>query len=171
MDLKRRIARYVSREREGKGVGGELGDRELDVRIACEVMGYRWQEWNHAVLRGGPLDAPGRFLSSGDGPLAHMQRPAAADAPPSAWPLLEVPRFTSRIQDAWSAVAHAGLFDSAGLLIVHLESGDWQVRRNGGTVLANADSACLALALAALHGSADLGNGTGASGDGAGGLP
>jgi hypothetical protein len=152
VESKRRIAHYVSSERAGKEADhGEAGNRRLDVRIACEIMGYRWREWNHALLRGGPFDAPGRFLSTADGPLSHLQVAASADAPPSAWPLLEVPRFTSRIQDAWAAAARAGLFDGAGMGLVHLEDGDWEVHRNGGARLARADSACFALALAALR--------------------
>jgi hypothetical protein len=77
----------------------------LDSQIATRVFGYRWVEWNHAFLRGAPLDTPGRFLASPDHALAHLHVDAASGTEPAPDALSLVPPFTTSLDHAFEAAS------------------------------------------------------------------
>lgn len=104
----------------------ELASRGTDVEIATRVAGFQWVEWDHDLLKGAPLDQPGRFLARGDTPLSHLQRPARPDLSPGAAPLRYVPRYSAAVEHAIAAAEAAGVFAIGGVRIARDAAG-WSI--------------------------------------------
>lgn len=103
-------------------------NRSLDQAIAEEVAGFRWVEWNHAALRGAPIDRPGRFLARPDDPLAHLHLAAGQDVKPAADALAHVPHYSRLVDAALGAAEAAGVFRGAGATFDRAADGRWRVR-------------------------------------------
>lgn len=123
----------------------------LDRQIAVRVYGYRWVEWKHALLRGGPLDAPGRFLADPADPLAHLHSPAPLAAPLADQPFRRVPHYSTDVRQAIRAAARAGLFASAGVRMGQAEDGGWWVETDRPAVRVEAAGLATALCRATLE--------------------
>lgn len=100
-------------------------DRQLDLRVAVTIMGYRWVEWNHALLQGALVDEPGRFLARPDAPLAHLQVPASPSARDRLDALASLPEFASDLQLAAEAAETTGLFRHGGAGLSQKPNGEW----------------------------------------------
>jgi hypothetical protein len=104
----------------------------LDSQIATRVFGYRWVEWNHAFLRGAPLDTPGRFLASPDHALAHLHVDAASGTEPAPDALSLVPPFTTSLDHAFDAAENVGLFGDGDVSLRRTVNGDWCIEAASG---------------------------------------
>ncbi|GMV05756.1 MAG: hypothetical protein AMXMBFR53_20330 [Gemmatimonadota bacterium] len=128
----------------------DLISRDLDVAVALEVGGYRWVEWNHAALRGAPLDAPGRFLAHEGDPLGHLHVPASPGAEPSEDALARVPHYAALVEEAFRAAQAAGVFTSGGARL-EKGAGGWRVEFPSLGVCVEDLDLCVALCTAALR--------------------
>jgi hypothetical protein len=104
----------------------------LDSEIAIRVFGYRWVEWNHALLRGAPLETPGRFLASPDHALAHLHVDAAPGTEPAPDALTLVPPFTTSLDRAFDAAQKVGLFGGGYACLRRTAEGDWSIETASG---------------------------------------
>jgi hypothetical protein len=110
----------------------------LDEQVALRVAGFRWAEWNHALLAGAPLDTPGRFLVRPDHVLGHLQMPARPDTPLADHPLDLVPHFSLDLNHAIDATEQAGLFRQGRATLRRSVDGMWWIEvMNGGIRLSN----------------------------------
>lgn len=103
-----------------------LGSRHLDIEVATRVMDYRWVEWDHAALLGGPLDEPGRFLARPDQITSHLHVLADRTAPLNRSPLRYVPRYSRAADEALIAADAAGVF-TAGAGTLSRDGDRWVV--------------------------------------------
>lgn len=118
--------------------------RRLDLDVAVRIMGYRWVEWNHALLHGAPLDQPGRFLARPDDPLAHLQTPARPGTPDQEGALGALPRFSRDLQLALEAAKAVGLFRDGDADLSRGTDGDWALEvRAGGRRYAGPSAAAV----------------------------
>jgi len=118
----------------GRQGRGEIRRDPLDEQVAVQVGGFRWVEWNHAALRGAPLDAPGRFLAPPDHFLWHLQIPADPSTPPAQHPLRLVPRFSNDLGQAMRAAERAGLFSRGHAVLRRKGSGNWCIEADEGRI-------------------------------------
>jgi hypothetical protein len=123
----------MTRSTEGADAPQDHRD-SLDEQIAVRVGGFRWVEWNHALLAGAPLDAPGRFLARPDHFLGHLHIPAAQDAPLADRPLAHVPHFATCLDHAAHAAELAGLFRAGGSTLWQGDDGKWWIKVENGSI-------------------------------------
>jgi hypothetical protein len=110
----------------------------LDEQVALRVAGFRWAEWNHALLGGAPLDTPGRFLVRPDHVLGHLQIAAHLDTPLADHPLDLVPHFSMDLNHAMNAAEQAGLFRHGCARLRRSVDGMWWIEvMNDGIRLSN----------------------------------
>lgn len=107
-----------------------LEEQRLDTEIATRLMGYRWVEWGSGAE--GPIREPGRFLARTDSSMAHLHRPADADASLHERPLARVPRYSAEVAHAFAAAAAASLFRT-GKAVLSQEGADgtWTIEVRG----------------------------------------
>lgn len=106
-------------------------EKDLDVKVATRLMGYRWVVWNRKALRGSPLYTPGRFLAPPDHLSAHLTEPADASTPVHAQPLAKVPRWSEDMERAFAVAETVGLFSKAKAVLLRGDGGEWTVEFRG----------------------------------------
>jgi hypothetical protein len=119
-------------KRKRSSVSGMSARDPLDSQIAVRVFGFRWVEWNHALLRGALLDKPGRFLASPDDVLAHLHVHAAPGTEPAPDALNLVPRYTTDLNQAFDVAGKVGLFGDGHAILRRTADGDWCIETASG---------------------------------------
>lgn len=132
----------------------DVDDRELDVKVARKVLGYRWVQWSERTAGAKAMEfESGRFLAS-PGHVAAAHHVPASETVPRApgWDRF-VPALSRRIEPAVDAAEEIGLFRRQ-VTLRHEEGGGWTLgteRADGATVAVEGETLPKALCLAVLE--------------------